>query len=165
MRTQRVKIYKFDELSEEAKKVAINSFRDFNVDHDWWNFTYEDAAQIGLKITEFDIYQGSCKGEFLEYAHAVAEKIKENHGEQTETYKTAVNYLVKLAEVMEKFKDDDDYELIIETEAEEFLKSLCKNYLKILSGEYEYLTGDEAVIESIRSNEYEFTANGKQWYM
>ena len=31
----------------------------------------------------------------------------------------------------------------------------------MLRNEYEYLTSEEAVIESIRANEYEFTEDGK----
>jgi len=42
------KVYKFDELSDEAKQSAIESMQDINVDHEWWEFVEEDAKAIGL---------------------------------------------------------------------------------------------------------------------
>ena len=35
MREITVKAYKFDELSDDAKKRALNKFRDINVEYDW----------------------------------------------------------------------------------------------------------------------------------
>lgn len=43
----------FDELSESAKEHALNRLGDINVDQGWWDFTYEDAENIGLEITSF----------------------------------------------------------------------------------------------------------------
>ena len=55
-------VYKFDELDESTKQAAIEKLWDINVDYEWWEFTYEDAANIGLKITEFDLDRHrSCK--------------------------------------------------------------------------------------------------------
>ena len=41
MRTIRTKVYKFDELSEQAKQVAIEEHRDINVDWDWYEPMFE----------------------------------------------------------------------------------------------------------------------------
>ena len=43
----------------------------------------------------------------------------------------------------------------------EFLRSLCEDYRIILQKEYEYLTSEEAIIETIEVNEYEFTEEGE----
>lgn len=165
MRTQRVKIYKFDELSAAAKEKAIEQFSDTNTDYDWWNLSlYPDAERIGLKITGFDIDRGDITGQLQEWAHIVAEKIKTEHGENCDTYKLAVNYLDELAKLQAKHKEDtDEYETELEHNAQAFEKTLLKAYLKMLRDEYDYLTSNEAIIESIQSNEYEFTANGQWW--
>src|SRR3990172_9884255 len=90
MRTVRTKVYKFDELTTEVQNKVIQSFSNLNVDYDWWRSVYEDAEQIGLKITEFELGAGSyCRGKFTKSAYQVANEIKENHGELCETYKTA----------------------------------------------------------------------------
>ena len=40
-------VYKFEELSDSAKEKARESLRDINVQHEWWDFVYEDAKNIG----------------------------------------------------------------------------------------------------------------------
>lgn len=84
-----VKLYKYDELSDLAKDVALERFYDINVDCDWWDFTEDDAEQIGLDITEFDLYHREIKGKFLDSGEGVANLIIKNHGDKTETYKDA----------------------------------------------------------------------------
>lgn len=175
MRTVRTKVYKFDELTAEAKNKAISQFSDINIDHDWYQFTYEDAAQIGLKITSFDIDRGNyCKGEFTDSAYKVANNIKENHGETCESYKTAIAFIAEWDALVAKYSngidtskvaEDNEYEFDAQADdiEREFLKSICEDYRIILSNEYNYLTSNEAIIETIRSNEYEFTKDGKQF--
>lgn len=42
MRTIETTVYTFDELSDSAKQKALDADRDRDVDHNWWEFTYED---------------------------------------------------------------------------------------------------------------------------
>ena len=66
MKTHTINTYSFNELSEEAQQKAIENLSDINVNFDWWNFTYEDAKNIGLKITSFDLdRRRHAKGQFL----------------------------------------------------------------------------------------------------
>ena len=58
MKTKTINLYSFDELREESKKKAIQNLWDINVDYDWWQFIYDDAKQIGLKLTGFDLDRG-----------------------------------------------------------------------------------------------------------
>lgn len=183
MRTEtKVKnVYTWEELTVEQKQKAIENLYDINVDHDWWEFTYEDAATIGLEIGEFDLGRRSyVKGKFTRSALDVAKAIIEDHGEDCETHKTAQNYLVEYNRlVVEQYQEDADtfcepgnapwYEAYcvsndcINTKDidQEFLKSLCENYRIILQNEYEYLTSEEAIIESIIANEYASDENGE----
>ena len=47
-------IYQFDELSDDAKEKARAWYREGNLDHEWWDAVYEDAAQcaaiLGIDI-------------------------------------------------------------------------------------------------------------------
>ena len=85
-------LYSYDELSEDAKDKAIEEMYDINVNHDWWEFTYDDAETIGLKITGFDIDRGSyCSGDFINSAYSVAKSIIKNtvkHAKHTRQHKT-----------------------------------------------------------------------------
>lgn len=154
-------LYKFDELSDDAKQNAIEKLYDINIDYEWWEFVYEDARQIGLEITEFDIGRGNMiHGEYITDAHDVIDAILENHGEMCETYKTAQRYLDSWNQMQNEIEDfDDDAEQ--EEFAHEFLYDILEDYLVILRNEYEYLTSDEAIIETIQCNDYEFTEEGE----
>ena len=50
MRTVEQKVYKFDELSDTAKEVARDWWRQGALTDDWWDFVYDDAAQIAELI-------------------------------------------------------------------------------------------------------------------
>jgi len=168
MRTIRTKVYQFSELSKQAKQKAIEVCADYNVSYDWWESTYEDAANIGLKITGFDIDRGSyCKGEIIGTHEETAKLIIEQHGEQCDTYTTAKDFLKALDEIADKYKnegeDNWDEQSEIEEAEEDFLKSLLEDYRIILQNEYEYQTSEEAIIETIQANEYEFTADGRRF--
>ena len=167
-----VKIYEFEELSKKAQDKAIDLLYDVNVDYDWWESTYEDAANVGLKITGFNLYRNSAEGEFTLSANEVAANILKEHGETCETFKTAENFMKEWQPVFDAYMDEND-ERYESTEAEvdlsnledEFLKSLLEDYIIILSKEYDYLCSREAIIEAIEANEYLFTEDGKIYHI
>lgn len=156
MRDITFKVYQFSELSEEAKQKAIENCREFALEDQWYEFIYEDAKTIGLEITGFDLDRGRyCKGEFSKHPLDVVREIIKNHGEQCETYKTAMRY----APALKLASDANDDEALANTE-HEFLNDLLEDYRAMLQQEYEYRNSDEAIKEMIEANEYEFLANG-----
>jgi len=166
---KKTKVYKFDELPEDAKENALEKLYDININYDWYEFTYEDAKNIGLDITSFDIDRGSyCKGKFIESAESTADLIIANHGIDCETYKTAQAYLKERDEICSTAKRDENGELEDENALDdkldeldaEFKKSIFQDYLIILRKEYEYQTSEEAILETIEANDYEFTIEG-----
>ncbi len=169
MRTVRTKIYKFEELSEDAQHTAINNMRDINVDHDWWTSTYEDAENIGLKITSFGLERNRhANGEFIISANDTAKRILEEHGENCETYNTASTFLNTISEIKNNYAggtDEDEYSIETETEDAEsdFLNSILEDYSIMLQNDVEYLQTDEAIKETILANDYEFTEDGNQF--
>jgi hypothetical protein len=171
MRTIRTKVYQFSELSEQAKQKAIEVCSDYNVSYDWWESIYEDAENIGLKIKGFDIDGGSyCKGDFQIAANEIAANILRGHGENCDTYKTASNFMEEwqpvfsnyMDETHESYESSESEDKLLELE-DDFLKALLEDYRIILQKEYEYLTSEEAVVETIQANEYEFTADGRRF--
>jgi hypothetical protein len=162
MKTKTINIYSFNELSEKAKQKAIENLIDINVNYDWWEFTCENAANIGLKITSFDLDRNRhATGELrLSFSEVIANILKE-HGETCDTYKTAEKYMKQWEPVFSKYMETEEgEEELMEIEAE-FIKELLEDYSIILQKEYEYLCSEEAIIEAIEANEYEFTENGK----
>ena len=172
MRTVRTKVYKFSELNETAQQKAIQKNCDINVSEDWWEWTYYDAKQVGIIISSFDIDRGSyCEIGFKESAEATAHLIIDNHGETCETYKTAENYLKQRDELINTapkdengdFEDESQIDSDLDDLDKDFENSISEDYRTLLKNEYEYLTSEEAIKETIIANEYEFTVDGKQF--
>jgi len=173
MKTIEINLYQFSELSEYAKQKAISNLSDINVDSDWWLNTYDDAKEINLKITSFDIDRGSyVNAQFMQSAYDTANLIILNHGESCETYKTAQTFIQSWNNLVSKYSDginknvvaeENEYEFDNEADdlESDFLKSISEDYRIILSNEFDYLTSETAIIETIESNEYYFTEDGK----
>jgi len=168
MRIIETKVYLFNELNEEAKENARNWWREIGLDYNWWDFTYQDAKNIGLKITSFDLDRNRhAKGDFLLSANEVAQNIMNEHGVQCETYKTASTFMEDWQPIFSDYMDENSpnyesemlEEVLLELE-DNFLASLLEDYSIMLQNEYEYLLSDECIDENIIANEYEFTEAG-----
>ena len=97
-------LFKFEELSEEAQDKALEINWDWNVDCDWWEYIYDDAATIGLAIEEFDL--GNSKkinGKLTEDLLDCCKLIRKNHGKDCETFKTAETWLYGYTEAFRKW--------------------------------------------------------------
>lgn len=168
-------VYEFKELSDKAKAQALESHYHDNVSHDWWEYTYEDAGSVGLKITGFELDRGqSIDIAFCDTENGTADLILKNHGKDCGTHKVAKSFIEAYKELVATHSDGIDTDMVCEGKEGEFddlcdeleselLKDLGNEYLAILQREYEYLTSDQVIIESIESNEYEFTEDGAQY--
>lgn len=167
------KVYDFDELSEAAKEAAVAGLADINVNGEWWEGTFDDAATIGFKITKLDLGQDSYCGEWdwTEDAEETAHLILEHHGAGCETHRAATAFLATVEDAMTAFKAQPGYDAEYDEDfdesdgykelCKEFQRTICEDYRIMLEKEYEHLTSEAAVIETIHANEYEFTADGK----
>lgn len=54
MRTIEMQAYKFSELNDTAKQKALDRCREWQTEHEWWEYVYDDAKGIG-KIIGIDI--------------------------------------------------------------------------------------------------------------
>ena len=166
-----ITVYTFDELSEEAKKKAREWMRGHALNYDWWDFIYEDAASVGIKITGFDLGRASYCAGTIEDTESTAHAILKNHGEECETHKTASAYLKDRDDAIEaaprnedgEFEDEGALDDKLDEIAGEFIKSILEDYRICLQREYEYRLSDEAIDEDIRANEYLFTEGGQRY--
>ncbi len=162
MRTIEIIVYKFNELSKEAQQKAIEKLWDINVTFDWWEPTYEDAKNIGLKITSFALDRNRhVNGEFTLSAAEVAANILQEHGETCNTYKIAEKFIEEFnPKFADYFQTEEGEPELLEME-DNFLKTLLSEYADILQKECEYLQSKESIIETIQANDYDFTEDGK----
>jgi hypothetical protein len=171
--TKTFNIYKFSELSEDAKQNVLTKNIDINTSFQWWESTYEDATNIGLKLKGFDLDRNRhATGEFIESAENCAHKIESEHGDTCETYKTAKAYLSERDELINNWEKDENGDILDTWELDEqldeldkqFLKDILEDYSIMLQKEYEYLYSDKAIIETIESNDYNFTEEGEIYF-
>lgn len=168
---KKVTVYKFKELSPEVQQKVIEKKWDINVSFEWWNSTYEDAKNIGLEITEFDLDRANfCRGTFLLSANEVAQNILNEHGENCETFKTATKFMAEWEPIFAEYMDENsenyeskDSEGKLQDLESDFLNDICEDYKTILKNEYKYLTSKEAIIETIEANDYQFLEDGTQF--
>jgi hypothetical protein len=148
--------YKYSELSDKAKEVARDWFREGALDYQWWDFVYDDAAQIGLKVTGFDLgRRQSLDAKLVVSPSACALAILGNHGAGCDTYKLAQDFLAECREVkgLRRIALGDT-----------FVRDLKAAYWSILNSEMEYRLSDECVAEDIEANEYDFDAHGHRFH-
>ena len=153
-------LYQYDELSDSAKQFAREWRERCMSDDEWWESTYEDAEEVGIKITSFYIDHGTIEGKFCNgnTARETAANILNNHGNTCETYKTAETFLKALREKDEYIHSKIGYGS--EDLMYEFLDDILEDYRIMLQREYDYIHSTEQIEEFLRDNDYEFLENG-----
>jgi hypothetical protein len=207
MRTIETTVFKFAELSESAKKQAIQNNYDWNIHDDWNEFVKDDFETIG-KILGIDFatypvklmngntrhdpkiwYSGFCSqgdGACFEgtwsYSKGMTRKIREHAPQDAELHRIAD----RLADLQKRYfygittriehtsryyhshtmrfdhyhQNDIEIPASVTDDIEELLRDLADWYYSALEREYNYLTSDEAIAESLESNECEFDEFG-----
>lgn len=145
MRTIEIQAYKFNELDEQTKLQVVKDNIHINVEFDWWDCTYETLRECGIKVNSFDTGRNnSCEISFLITTYEVATNIVDTFGEAMD--------IVLYAKKFIKGKYSFEY----------FKRRLESEILNWLRDEYEYLTSEEAIIETIEANDIEFTKEGER---
>lgn len=205
MRTETIEIYKFKELSKEAKETAIEKFRDINVKFDDWHCSTYDifkgtATDLGFDVNQMyfsgfwsqgdgAMFEGSVNDNIIYRLEEVKDKeMKSSRKNWDRVIKLIKNgfisfygdftqvgryYHYKSYEDNLGYDFQCDYGLNlsnIEDVLDDMMNSIreiyedhCRDLYTDLREDYDYYTSDEAVIETIISNEYEFTKEGEQY--
>lgn len=193
MRTITKELYSFNELSDEAKQKALENLSNINTDYEWWDYEdYTNIGKIfGIEIEE--IYfsgfssqgDGACFEGHYRYNKEASKKIRE--------YAPLNTVLHDIADRLQSIQKGQFYQLMSDTkhrghyyhenctetsvyrndnkdvpeEVEDALIDTLKDFMRwiyrSLEKEYDYLTGEEAIRETIEANQYEFYENGEMF--
>ena len=180
MRTITKELYKFEELRPEIQQKVIDSNRDWNVDFDWWEFAYDEIAEMwkerGLGTDDhrkedhpfyfsldrsWNFYATGVYG--ADYDAFIKALRIDPKGEISENLQDNVAFGIRhfggnsAKTIADSVYLDDESEKIVQN----FIDALCEDSLDYLQKEYDYLTSDEAIRESIESNgdEYDWEGN------
>ena len=182
-------LYKFDELSSEAKERAITSFQEDEdyLAYEWDEYTISDFKTILELIGYYNIEcyfsgfwsqgDGACFSAKFSRNKRCLEKVKSYCPKEEkildiveqiqseiplhEEYeiKHSGNYYHEYCTNVYYLGDNNKAEQLDERFLE-LSRQLMKILYKKLNDEYDYLNSSEAIIEYIKANDYEFTENG-----
>lgn len=190
MRTIRIKLYKFSELSESAKQNAIEWYRNGQEFH--WSSEWIESLECALKHYDIELKDYSidwdninCSDTRIEFTQDdnYSDGIENIQGVRLWKY-LQKNYSTYFCKYDKKYKQTLDgycpftgycgdenfldpmrnfikkptnitFRELIEDCTHELLKSGCNNW--------EYQQSEEAIIETIEANEYEFTITGERF--
>lgn len=183
MRQVTINLYKFDELNEETKKKVLENFRYLNTEWDWYESVYEGfeeiASEYGIEVEDMRFSgfysQGdgaSFEGEIVDFKKFAEKTGLKRLVRLSDSIEYNLNMLVKRvtyhyyhSKTVEADIRDGGYyprlSNLIEEKLEKVKEELCEKLYRNLEEEYDYLTSDEVVADTIRANEYEFTEGGE----
>jgi hypothetical protein len=176
MRIETRELYTFKELSKTAQERALQAHQYINVADDWWDVTYEYAAQVGIEIMFFDLDHQKIDCVILEPVET-AREILHDHVGKCGTHTAAKRFLDEVLPKIESLealysdevnetgetrRDELDGE-IIDIKAQ-FSIAISKEYLRMLREDYDYQTSDEVVAATLILRDYEFLPNGEDAY-
>ena len=162
MKTIEINVYKLKQLDKQTKEKVIENYRYINVeDTFWYDFIKEDFIRLGLEIRSFDLDRGSFAEIHIEDFEETSKSIIKEFGDSVAIKQTAKNYLDKYNKIQANFKEDEDIERELEILDEEYQREFEVDILSYLRAEYESDISDEAVIDTIEANDYDFTTDGK----
>lgn len=199
MRVIETKVYTFDELSEEAKEMAIEANRYIHVEHNEWYEdiydTFKEKYSDLFEITNiyFSGFWSQGDGAMFEYGGITDKLIDEfiaqlkfsplrkkiikdifyfsGNGKHKYSYyherscshniNVEHNYIVSMGHYPNIDDLMDDLQIMFEAFIEERYIDLAQELYSMLESEYEWLTSDEDITETLIACEYEFTENGE----
>lgn len=194
MRTIRIKLYKFNELSESAKQKAIESLYNINTGYEWYKYTTEAFKEnkdfFDITNTYFSGFSSQGDGAMFEYSGINTDFVNKiidslslpnwkkkvlkhyiyvsGDGKQRGHYyhenSCSHNINIESNNGAQYYRNIelliDSVSSTIEDAIIEKYKELAKELYRTLEKEYDYLTSEEAIIETIEVNDYEFTQDG-----
>lgn len=192
MRTEKIELFKFEELSEEAKEHAIEKYREEN----WrygiaWQEEIFDSLKTLLKTANIPLRDYELNLERSWIKIDIDDAVGELHGKRAMAWlennllsKLRVPFVGKKRWERSKYGyragfipdcpftgycADDDYldSLIADVKSGSCLKDcflwLANKYQEILNSEYEFQNSDEYIEDALIDNEYEFTVDGEMY--
>lgn len=192
MRQATVKVYSFKELDDTAKNKVLEESRSINVEFDDWHDYILDEWKAKLETLGFNGVEINYSGFWSQgdgasftaksidlWTYIKSQKQGKKYaslkkwiddGELTASVERETHHYYHEKTVSSTIESGDTPEKLnnlideLERELDEFVEDNSRAIYKELEKTYEDLTTDEAVIDTIEANEYEFTAEGKYWH-
>lgn len=189
MKTKTLKLYEYGELPDDIKAKILENHRYINVDDSWWHEGEVDYWKDELKAEGFEDAEIAFSGFYSQgdgasfTASVNIETFLRKHRAITRFkkllplvpvgdlsarivrvgYHYVHEYTVK-AEAGMAWRNETESLAGLRSELQRFLtervRELSRKIYRSLETEYEFLTSDEAIIETLEANEYTFRDDG-----
>lgn len=191
-------VYDYNELSDEAKRHALETLHNINIHDQWFDFVFDDVKAIAelMGIDIDNIYfsgfwskgNGACFEGHYEYRRGSVQDVQQYAPQDKELHRI-VKELAELQKVCfyqarAAIKHSGHYyhqyctDISLDYEShdsgkdhypgehvEETIIGTLRDFMlwiyRHLEKNYEDLTSEESIIETIKANEYEFTEAGE----
>lgn len=184
MRTEQVKIYKFDELDDSAKERARAWYRGCGDVYSWGDESVESlkkfAEWFGIRIRDYSLGGSDNRSQGVKFDLNVddwlADEYDETHGMRGVRLWKYLNNQFMLPDLSGNcpFTGYCMDEVLLDAVREfmerphdvnytELMTECIDRFVKEYAAEVDYEYSDEAVDENILANEYEFTEDGEHW--
>lgn len=179
------KTYTYDELSQEAKEKALEELQAINVDYEWWEFSVENEARVweeeygiafepsevcfNLELRYQELYFSANKIGISDATKLLAAiSGKEEYGQMASEGLLVPSFSVQhfgggnaVTHLrLEDYRADGSPDLPFD--ADEWFKDLVRGFWEKLAKEYQSLTTEESVIDTIKANELNFFEDGRR---
>lgn len=182
--TETKKLFTFEELDEDQQMDAVNYLCDLNGDFDWWvdelNYWSDQwTDKFGISFDSDHVYFSIDRDNYIQFAKGYIHiedyrKLAKALGlNRSEKYWMKAGYLELYFENGRKvthleyndMRPDDKIKKYrpegLSIDVDDWFYGLCEELLSMLKKEYEGLTSEEAIIETIKANDYLFTSDGR----
>jgi len=181
MEIRTYKVYKFDELAEDIQDKVVATYYDINVDYfDWWECIFYDLKNnfqgitalaeyypfvTSVEVKSFDLY----RNRHADIVAEIEDKELFKHLFKGHRHLDTLLNLLDSGYIYEGHNGDfitsgnapRINKLIEDIDLKEITRELSDDIALMLQREYDSLVEREAIIDTIRANEYDFTIEGK----
>ena len=169
MKTKTYTVYKFNELPEEAKQKAIEKWRS----SDGYPFSYDNARSLEafekispVKVSKWEYgyqnfinFEMTCDDETAQLTgKKLAAYLKEHYGDILKQCCPFTGYCMDepLLDPIRNFIKKPVKNVTLE----DVMRDCLEAWLDSCRQDYEYSLSDEAIIDTIEANDYDFTIEG-----
>jgi hypothetical protein len=179
-------VYKFEELTPEAQAKAIEKNRDINTNHNWWDSEYdhwkEELKNKGFTDPDIRFSGFWSQGDGASFTSGVnlkvylkdkpkyrrvllldemghlSIKITRNHSNYVHEMTCSIDWDCSAPD-----RHTLIYGLLREliADIEDDRRALCSDIYKALEADYNGLTSDESIKDTLTINDYEFNEQGE----
>ena len=191
MRTETIEIYTFNELSEDAKKKAIenerssryrnNDFAEWAIDDCFLlNPPYKEIEKINKELPENllikntrEIYFSLDRDRYIDISKAMNVQCEETLLKWLKITDRMIeedNIYFTIGKDTIHFEENDpetnfsDRDLRILERAKKIFEDHCEQILKDIEASIDYRFTDECILEDLDNYDYDYTKDGKEYY-